>query len=407
MNPLKLIELELTAFRGATAVNAARIPFDPNRKLTMVFGENGSGKSSIVDAFSFLCEGKFGSLEDRSGTGNDYITAITSDSASLLVKLTTSNGVCEGTLKGKATIEIDPIENKPSARILRRAQILQLIEQKPVDRYKALGQYIELPGVIKAEASLRDAEKQKRGDYELAVKACEQAESALQDLWKGEGSPGEDAFAWAVAEKIVDVSKLSEDLESAKKIIAVISTVETRRSDYLRAVEKQSADATAAVKSEETLKEAEAQATGQNSALLGLLQKAKAFVEGEPTPDSCPVCEKSVDRKNLATELATRITAMNSLATFAKAAESARGVATQSATLSDAAKLNYANGIKACAKLLDGSEFIKAGPIDATTIETLNNEETSPDQLVADGDPIASELTALKTDLQSKNAEWQ
>lgn len=407
MNPLKLIELELTAFRGATAVTAARIPFDPKRRLTMIFGENGSGKSSIVDAFSFLCEGKFGSLEDRSGTGNDYITAITSDSTALRVKLTTSNGVCEGTLKGKTTIEVDPIENKPSARILRRAQILQLIEQKPVDRYKALGQYIELPGVIKAEASLRDAEKQKRTDYDLAVKAREQAENALEDLWKGEGSPGNSAFEWAVVEKAIDVTKLSEDLESAKGVIAAISTVEDRQKDHVNAIAKHSADSTSATEKEQTLKKEEAKATGQNSSLLGLLQKAKAFVESETTPASCPVCQQSKDRTDLAKELSTRIEGMNSLATLAGATETARSVAAQSLTLSSAAEKNYANAIKACASLLNGSDILKsAAAIDPATIESLTNEE-APGQLVVDGNAIVAELTALKSDLQLKTADWQ
>ncbi len=57
---MKLKSLTLKHFRGATQPLA--IPFDEDKKLTMVFGENGTGKSTIVDAFSFLCEQSSGSL---------------------------------------------------------------------------------------------------------------------------------------------------------------------------------------------------------------------------------------------------------------------------------------------------------------------------------------------------------
>ena len=39
-----------------------QLPFEPNKKVTMIYGENGSGKSSVVDAFDFLCQRDYGSL---------------------------------------------------------------------------------------------------------------------------------------------------------------------------------------------------------------------------------------------------------------------------------------------------------------------------------------------------------
>ncbi len=46
------------------------LPFDKNKKLTVIYGENGTGKSTICDAFEFLGKGKVGSLENR-GRGKD------------------------------------------------------------------------------------------------------------------------------------------------------------------------------------------------------------------------------------------------------------------------------------------------------------------------------------------------
>ena len=47
---MKLQKLELNAFRGAT--KPFELPFHSSKKLTMVFGENGTGKSTIADAFT-------------------------------------------------------------------------------------------------------------------------------------------------------------------------------------------------------------------------------------------------------------------------------------------------------------------------------------------------------------------
>src|SRR5215469_11232599 len=41
------------------------LPFEKGKKLSVIYGENGSGKSTICDAFDFIGNGKVGSLENR------------------------------------------------------------------------------------------------------------------------------------------------------------------------------------------------------------------------------------------------------------------------------------------------------------------------------------------------------
>ena len=59
-------KLTFVRFRGGS--QPVTFEFQPNKKFVLIFGENGTGKSTIVDAIDFVCNNEFGSLRDRSGT---------------------------------------------------------------------------------------------------------------------------------------------------------------------------------------------------------------------------------------------------------------------------------------------------------------------------------------------------
>ena len=58
-----LKHLTISHLRGS--VTSFNLPFEPGIKLTVVYGENGTGKSTICDALDFLGNGKVRYLEDR------------------------------------------------------------------------------------------------------------------------------------------------------------------------------------------------------------------------------------------------------------------------------------------------------------------------------------------------------
>jgi predicted ATPase len=62
--PAKASILSIVGFRGATSL--ANIPLDVSKAVTVIFGENGTGKSTIADAFDFVCNRAYGSLENFS-----------------------------------------------------------------------------------------------------------------------------------------------------------------------------------------------------------------------------------------------------------------------------------------------------------------------------------------------------
>ena len=61
-----LEKLELKYFRGATTDNFS-LTFDPKKIVTFIYGENGSGKSTIIDALDFICNKKLSGFDNVSG----------------------------------------------------------------------------------------------------------------------------------------------------------------------------------------------------------------------------------------------------------------------------------------------------------------------------------------------------
>ena len=64
-------KLTIECLRGS--IRPFTLAFEKGKKLTIIYGENGTGKSTICDAFEFLGKGKVGSLENRGlGKTNRY-----------------------------------------------------------------------------------------------------------------------------------------------------------------------------------------------------------------------------------------------------------------------------------------------------------------------------------------------
>jgi energy-coupling factor transporter ATP-binding protein EcfA2 len=168
----KVSKLSLFGFRGAT--QPVEINFDTTKPVTLVFGENGTGKSTIADALDFVCNRHFGSLEDRSMSAQpkSHVTSLGQDPKKLKVLLAASVGNFTGTLSKDGPV-IAPPTGCPDARILRRSNILQLLDAQPKQRFEALKAFITVPGIEKSEESLREAWRTADVNYNEAVRRDE------------------------------------------------------------------------------------------------------------------------------------------------------------------------------------------------------------------------------------------
>jgi energy-coupling factor transporter ATP-binding protein EcfA2 len=311
MPKTKLKSIELTYFRGATL--PIKIEFAPDKKVTMIYGENGCGKSSVVDAFDFLCEQDYGSLNDRKGADKDLLTSITGKSTQLRVKLTTEAGVWEASFKpGSKTIAVKPIIGCPDTRILRRSNILRLIDEIPSKRFEALKEYIDVSGIEKCEKALGDAIRNKEGELQRHIQSYAQAESSLTQMWQAEQSPGATAEKWAEQESEKDATQLRADSEEVGKLLTAIADLE-RLKDAREALVKRVAEAVKAYNTAlENQQAEEKKVIGENPAVLEVLRRARDFVTGNPDM-TCPVCRKPADSAHLTEELEKRISAMSAL----------------------------------------------------------------------------------------------
>jgi DNA repair exonuclease SbcCD ATPase subunit len=153
MSALK--RLTIAHLRGS--VLPFSLPFEKGKKLAVIYGENGTGKSTICDAFEFLTWGKVSSLENRGlGSTLRFWPSLGKTASDVSVSLETSDGACQATMTRSGEVIVLPPDKRPRAEVFRKSQILSLIEATPGERYAAIRRFIDVSGVEASEATLRD-----------------------------------------------------------------------------------------------------------------------------------------------------------------------------------------------------------------------------------------------------------
>jgi energy-coupling factor transporter ATP-binding protein EcfA2 len=131
-----LQKLEVCALRGAT--EKFTLNFEKGKRITILYGENGSGKSTVCDALELLAKGKIGSIEGKGlGKTEPYWHSTGKISTDLNVTLSTTEGQWTGRLI-KARAIVTPEAGRPQAEILRRNQIQKIIAEQPKNRFDVI-----------------------------------------------------------------------------------------------------------------------------------------------------------------------------------------------------------------------------------------------------------------------------
>jgi hypothetical protein len=400
--PLNLNNMTISGFRGATS--KAEIQFDPSKSVTMVFGENGTGKSTIVDAFDFICNGRLGSLENYSLGGNakKYVVSLGAKPSDIRVSLTCNGKTWNASLPKEKPVVI-PEVGCPDAQILRRANILEIINAPPKDRYDSLKKFIAVPGIEKSENALRDAIKATDISYNEDVRSIRQAKDDLNKLWVAEGRIGKNAIGWAVAEVQKDLSQLQTSINEIDEIAVATRNAETALIPLDTAITIQKEAETVYYEVEANQKQAEKKQFQQNSKLVALLKDTKTYVT-EKREGKCPICEQQVDPAGLLARLSERIDAMKELSSIVEATVVAKKQVDSKKSAANQAQKTFCDQIRALSFLLNKSSLIEVAQqkIDWANFKELLSHEEPSDAIEQQGRNLLSLILPVKQKLQNR-----
>jgi hypothetical protein len=302
-NPLVSIQIEY--LRGS--VTPFKLTFEKNKKLTIIYGENGTGKSTVSDGFDFLGNGNVGSLDRRGlGATQKFWPSIGKTAAEVKVTLETQAGPCS-VVFDKKDIVVSNENLRPKVAVLRRSEILGLIEAKPADRYAQISRFVDVTGVETAEGTLRKLAIDKGKEYDTATTRVSENVGEIERFWQQAGSPSPNALDWAAQEVQKDQSHLDTRKAAIDRLITAWDAV-AAHPDKLAALAVQAKAAESAhQQAEKQLADVTGSVANEYLAVLDLLKVAQTHFLEHPNPAVCPLCESSEKVAGLAEEVNRRI----------------------------------------------------------------------------------------------------
>jgi recombinational DNA repair ATPase RecF len=172
---VKIKTLDIKSLRGIVDMH-----LDIEKKHLVIKGENGTGKSSIIDAIEFFFTGKISHLEGVQGLSlQRHCPHVKNGFDSTEVKITFLPDNCSLTRNSSSLSSIP--ENlssyfdtaKQGTFILRRAQLLEFILSKPSDRFRAIGNIIGIDDLDSIELDMKRVRDEATGLVESTNKKIE------------------------------------------------------------------------------------------------------------------------------------------------------------------------------------------------------------------------------------------
>ena len=319
----QLKHLRIKQFRGST--KDFSLTFDASKPLTLIYGENGSGKTTIADAIDFVGNGRVGSLERRGlGVLRPYWATLGMSHGDILVELSIDNQTWQAKAGAKG-VAVTPVGvAPPKVEVLRRNSILQLVQEAPKEKYDALKPFIDISLVEQAEAALRKQYKESSAVLNNIADRIAENRDTLSRLFKESGSPDASADAWV--KKIIanPPQDHSTEVAALRDAAQAISSVVSIKEQYglaqaeLRAAKDVADEATAELLS------AEEAATTSDAAFERILSAAKEHFALHPVGDACPLCLSSERVDGLAEQVNQRLKQLAALTNARKQARDAQ-----------------------------------------------------------------------------------
>ncbi len=308
---MKLNNLHIANFRGAT--KPVTIEFNPNKNITMIFGENGNGKTTICDALICLLTDQIGSLDDKSSTINSLIKSIDTDEEAI-IRLSTDVKTYEAKIPKFSSSIRKPLNIQyPNIFSLRRKQVINLVEAQPAQRYNALKDFVDIDNIIASEEELRELIRDLTRENENRLSQIQNSESVLETTWKQIGSPQNDYLSWAESQSKIDINKIKIQIDKIKSILRMWISIEDSYNElFIDYTEREKIKKDIEIE-QEKLKSIEINYQNQSTSLINLLRNARDYVKTAEVIELCPVCNNEIEKGNLIHTLDHQINSMQEL----------------------------------------------------------------------------------------------
>lgn len=295
-----ITKTRLAGFRGATTV--FELDLDPSKDMTMLFGENGSGKSTILDAIDVVCNDTIGCLEGVSvgQAPGRYLCTLGAQPASLQVTVHSNGESWTGAMRRNA-ITVSGGGDRPCVKILRRNKILELVTAQPSDRYRALSRFIDIGVVEQSETNLKQKLDATNSEINTSTRDKDRMAGQLDELWVAEGrpGPGPTAMEWAEQRVNTGIQGLNDKLERLKEVVDAVAAATAAKTAYEDRKARHSNVADQVADVEQQIANAPSITSATAVQLLESLEKAKTYIEAEDSLDKCPTCQRPMERDEL------------------------------------------------------------------------------------------------------------
>ena len=310
---MKLKKIHIEKFRGA--IKPLSLPLDASKNITMIFAENGNGKSTISDALICCLSDKkeMGSLDDKSiphAEKRKSLLALNAENHELKIVIETDANTFTTSFDGQS-FSTTNADSKPKIAHLRRSQISKLLEAKPAERYDEVSDFIDVDNLLKCEVALAQTIKTEEIILVTVIEMITNSKELIEKNWTDAGKPGNKWEDWLIPiikkdigiiearKKLLDdvLSKWKYTIDTKEEITTKIATIDTSQIELEEV-------------NEEILKIGSA---ANQTKLLAVLKSAKGFIMPIDNIDKCPVCANDIEKEDLIKSLSIRIEEMNNL----------------------------------------------------------------------------------------------
>jgi DNA repair exonuclease SbcCD ATPase subunit len=301
----RIDRIHIHNFRGASS--PFTIAFANQKPLVVIFGENGTGKTTIVDALDAVGNGSGGSLTTKSSTTlRTHLPTVGKKPSDMVLEVESGATTWTASLT-RSEIVTTPAP-RPPIRVLRRVNLQRFIDSPPGKRYEELRQLIGVERVERSEEALKRALDAAKLQFDEAVRVRSDAEDQLETIWQAEGGPGGGWRAWAHDAAAADSTALLKGVGRSRATREAITDAVRVKDvwDDAETVLVERRDAVAIVEYE--IEESPTLDAAKALQLAEMLGKVREQLAEEGHGDQCPVCGTTIRLSDLRQSLDERLT---------------------------------------------------------------------------------------------------